>query len=280
MSDGKLLSIWEEELRKAKTLEELKQKYEEAKKQLPDGKDLRKLYKVYEKREFELKRLQFEQLKAELSQKKKKFKKEKVDVNVRVVKKFINSRLFTAEHYVAVLQESKDGLQLLFLRKVKLVENQGYLMLENRKLRKSWVLNGEPLLLERSKFPYGKKFVAIHFVLPDYPYTLSLRVDEKIKELTLKSLNAPQIIHSLIKTKFFEALAKAGGGVDLTMLIIGVVMGLGIGTAIGFGIANANLTHLLAQHVTNTTTTHLPVTSSTTSTSPSFTIPSNSTKVS
>ena len=280
MSDGKLLSIWEEELRKAKTLEELKQKYEEAKKQLPDGKDLRKLYKVYEKREFELKRLQFEQLKAELSQKKKKFKKEKVDVNVRVVKKFINSRLFTAEHYVAVLQESKDGLQLLFLRKVKLVENQGYLMLENRKLRKSWVLNGEPLLLERSKFPYGKKFVAIHFVLPDYPYTLSLRVDEKIKELTLKSLNAPQIIHSLIKTKFFEALAKAGGGVDLTMLIIGVVMGLGIGTAIGFGIANANLTHLLAQHVTNTTTTHLPVTSSTSSTSPSFTIPSNSTKVS
>jgi len=280
MSDGKLLSIWEEELRKAQTLDELKQKYEEAKKQLPNGKDLRKLYKVYEKREFEIKKAQFQQLKAELSQKKKKFKKEKVDVNVRVVKKWINSRLFTAEHYVAMLQQSRDGLQLLFLRRVKLVENQGYLMLENKKMRKVWVLNGEPLLLERSKFPYGKKFVAIHFVLPDYPYTLSLRVDEKIKELTLKSLNAPQIIHSLIKTKFFEALAKAGGGVDLTMLIIGVVMGLGIGTAIGFGIANANLTHLLAQHVTNTTTTHLPVTSSTTSTSPSFTIPSNSTKVS
>jgi len=280
MSDGKLLSIWEEELRKAQTLDELKQKYEEAKKQLPNGKDLRKLYKVYEKREFEIKKAQFQQLKAELSQKKKKFKREKVDVNVRVVKKWINSRLFTAEHYVAMLQQSKDGLQLLFLRRVKLVENQGYLMLENKKMRKVWVLNGEPLLLERSKFPYGKKFVAIHFVLPDYPYTLSLRVDEKIKELTLKSLNAPQIIHSLIKTKFFEALAKAGGGVDLTMLIIGVVMGLGIGTAIGFGIANANLTHLLAQHVTNTTTTHLPVTSSTTSTSPSFTIPSNSTKVS
>ena len=281
MSDGKLLSIWEEELRKAQTLDELKQKYEEAKKQLPNGKDLRKLYKVYEKREFEIKKAQFQQLKAELSQKKKKFKKEKVDVNVRVVKKWINSRLFTAEHYVAMLQQSRDGLQLLFLRRVKLVENQGYLMLENKKMRKVWVLNGEPLLLERSKFPYGKKFVAIHFVLPDYPYTLSLRVDEKIKELTLKSLNAPQIIHSLIKTKFFEALAKAGGGVDLTMLIIGVVMGLGIGTAIGFGIANANLTHLLAQHVTNTTTTHLPVTTtSTTSTSPSFTIPSNSTKVS
>jgi hypothetical protein len=281
MSDGNLLSIWEEELRKAQTLDELKQKYEEAKKQLPNGKDLRKLYKVYEKREFEIKKAQFQQLKAELSQKKKKFKKEKVDVNVRVVKKWINSRLFTAEHYVAMLQQSKDGLQLLFLRRVKLVENQGYLMLENKKLKKVWVLNGEPLLLERTKFPFGKKFVAIHFVLPDYPYTLTLTVDEKIKELTLKSLNAPQIIHSLIKTKFFEALAKAGGGVDLTMLIIGVVMGLGIGTAIGFGIANANLTHLLAQHVTNTTTTHLPVTTtSTTSTSPSFTIPSNSTKVS
>jgi hypothetical protein len=279
VSDGKVLHIWEEELRKAKTLEELKQKYEEAKKQIGDGKDLRKLYKVYEKREFEIKKAQFQQLKAELSQKKKKFKKEKVDVNVKVVKKWINSRLFTAEHYVAMLQQSRDGLQLLFLRKVRLVENQGYLMLENKKMRKVWVLNGEPLLLERSKFPVGKKFVAVHFVLPDYPYTLTLRVDEKIKELTLKSLNAPQIIHALIKTKFFEALAKAGGGVDLTMLIIGAIMGIGIGVAIGFGIANANLTHLLAQHVTNTTTTHLPVTSST-STSPSFTIPSNSSKVS
>ncbi len=280
MSDGKLLSIWEEELRKAQTLDELKQKYEEAKKQLSNGKDINKLYKVYEKREFEIKKAQFQQLKAELSQKKKKFKKEKVDVNVRVVKKWINSRLFTAEHYVAMLQQSKDGLQLLFLRKVKLVENQGYLMLENKKLKKVWVLNGEPLLLERTKFPFGKKFVAIHFVLPDYPYTLTLTVDEKIKELTLKSLNAPQIIHSLIKTKFFEALAKAGGGVDLTMLIIGAIMGIGIGVAIGFGIANANLTHLLAQHVTNTTTTHLPVTTtSSTSTSPSFTIPSNSSKV-
>jgi hypothetical protein len=280
VSDGKLLSIWEEELRKAKTLEELRQKYEEAKKQLPDGKDLRKLYKVYEKREFEIKRAQFQQLKEELSKKKKKFKKEKVDVNIKVVKKWINSRLFTAEHYVAMLQQSRDGLQLLFLRKVRLIENQGYLMLESKKLKKVWVLNGEPLLLERSKFPIGKKFVAVHFVLPDYPYTLSLQVDEKIKELTLKSLNAPQIIHSLIKTKFFEALAKAGGGVDYTMLIIGAIMGIGIGVAIGFGIANANLTHLLAQHVTNTTTTHLPVTSSTTSTSPSFTIPSNSSKVS
>lgn len=281
MSDGKLLSIWEEELRKAQTLEELRQKYEEAKKQIGDGKDLRKLYKVYEKREFEIKKAQFQQLKAELSQKKKKFKKEKVDVNIKVVKKWINSRLFTAEHYVAMLQQSRDGLQLLFLRKVRLVENQGYLMLENKKLKKVWVLNGEPLLLERTKFPFGKKFVAIHFVLPDYPYTLTLTVDEKIKELTLKSLNAPQIIHSLIKTKFFEALAKAGGGVDLTMLIIGAIMGIGIGVAIGFGIANANLTHLLAQHVTNTTTTHLPVTTtSSTSTSPSFTIPSNSSKVS
>jgi hypothetical protein len=279
MSDGKLLSIWEEELRKAQTLDELKQKYEEAKKQLPDGKDLRKLYKVYEKREFELKRAKFEQLKQELSQKKKKFKKEKVDVNVKVVKKWINSRLFTAEHYVAMLQQSRDGLQLLFLRKVKLVENQGYLMLENKKMRKVWVLNGEPLLLERQKFPYGKKFVAVHFVLPDYPYTLTLQVDDKIKELTLKSLNAPQIIHSLIKTKFFEALARAGGGVDLTMLIIGAIMGIGIGVAIGFGIANANLTHLLAQHVTNSTVTHMPVTTTSTS-SPSFTIPSNSSKVS
>ncbi len=129
-------------------------------------------------------------------------------------------------------------------------------MLENRKMKKVWILNGEPLLLERSKFPFGKKFVAIHFTLPDYPYTLTLTVDEKIRELTLKSINAPQIIHSLIKTRFFEALAKAGGGVDYTMLIIGAIMGIGIGVAVGFGIANANLSHLLAQHVVTNTTTH------------------------
>ena len=275
MSDGKeLVSIWEEELRKAQSLEELRKKYEEIQKQIADGKTLKRLYKVYEKREFEIKKAQFEQLKAELSKKKKRFKKEKVDVRVKVVKKWINSRLFTAEHYVAMLQQSRDGLQLLFLRKVKLIENQGYLMLENRKMRKSWVLNGEPLLLEKSKFPFGRKFVAVHFVLPDYPYTLNLTVDEKIRQLTLKSLNAPQIIHSIVRTKFFEALAKVGGGVDYTMLIIGAIMGIGIGVAIGFGIANANLSHLLSQHVTNSTVTH--VTSSTTS--PSFTIPSNSTK--
>ncbi|ABV26231.1 hypothetical protein [Sulfolobus spindle-shaped virus 5] len=275
MSDGKLVSVWEEELRKAQSLDELKQKYNEIAKQINDGKALKKLYKVYEKREFEIKKTQFEQLKAELSQKKKKFKKAKVDVNVKVTKKWINSRLFTAEHYVAMLQQNRDGLQLLFLRRAKLVENQGYLMLEVKKMRKSWVLNGEPLLLEKRKL-LGKKFVAVHFVLPDYPYTLSLQIDEKIRQLTLKSLNAPQIIHSIIKTRFFEALAKAGGGVDYTMLIIGVIMGVGIGVAIGFGIANANLAHLLSQHVTNTTTTHLATT--TTTTSPSFTIPSNNTK--
>ena len=283
MGDGKeLVSAWEEELKKAQSLEELRQRYQEATKQINDAKTLKKLYKVYEKREFELKKAQFEQLKAELSQKKKKYKKEKIDVNVKVIKKFINSRLFTAEHYVAMLQESKDGLQLLFLRKVKLVENQGYLMFENRKLRKSWVLNGEPLLLERPRFPFGRKFVAIWFVLPDYPYTLSLQVDEKIKQLTLKSLNAPQILHSLIKTKFFEALARVGSGPDLMMLVIGAIAGLGIGMAIGFGISNANLSHLLAQHATNTTTLHtltkITNTTTTTSTSPPFTIPSNTSK--
>ncbi|ACZ35725.1 putative membrane protein [Sulfolobus spindle-shaped virus 6] len=256
MSDGKLISFWEEELRKAQTFEELRQKYEEAQKQINDGKALKKLYKVYEKREFEIKKAQFEQLKAELAKKKKKFKKEKVDIQVKIAKKWINSRLFTAEHYVAMLQQSKDGLQLLFLRKVKLVENQGYLMLENRKLRKSWVLNGEPLLLEKNRFPFGKKFVAVWFTLPDFPYTLSLSIDDKIRQLTLKTLNAPQIIHSIIKTKFFEALARVGSGPDLMMLIIGAIMGIGIGVAVGFGIANANLTHLLAQHAVNSTATH------------------------
>jgi len=273
VSDGKLVSAWEEELRKAQSLEELRQKYEEIQKQIADREALSKIYKAYEKREFEIKKKQFEQLKAELSQKKKRYKKEKIDVNVKVVKKWINSRLFTAEHYVAMLQQSRDGLQLLFLRKVKLVENQGYLMIENRKMRKSWIVNGGPLLLERSRFPFGRKFVAVHFALPDFPYTLDLAVDDKIRELTLKSLNAPQIMHAIVKTKFFEALARTGSSIDYTMLIIGVLMGIGIGTAVGFGIANANLTHLLAQHVANTTVTHSPAASST-----SFTIPSNSSK--
>jgi len=271
VSDGKLVSIWEEELRKAQTMEELRQKYEEIQKQIADREALRKIYKTYEKREFEIKKKQFEQLKAELSQKKKRYKKEKVDVRVKVIKKWMNSRVLTAEHYVAMLQQSRDGLQFLFLRKVKLVENQGYLMIENRKMRKSWVLNGEPLLLEKSKFPFGKKFVAVHFALPDYPYTLDLTIDDRIRQLTLKNMNAPQVMHSIIKTKFFEALAKVGSGPDFTMLIVGAIMGIGIGTAVGFGIANANLTHLLSQHVVNTTVTH-------TTTSPSFTIPSNSTK--
>ncbi|AQQ16825.1 C281 [Sulfolobus spindle-shaped virus Lassen] len=278
MNDGKLVSVWEEEIKKAQTLEELKQKYEEAQKQIADSKTLKRLYKVYEKKQTELLLQQYRQIKAELEKRKKIKKKDKADIRVRIVKKWINSRLFTAEHYVAMLQQSKDGLQLLFLRKAKLVENQGYLMLENKKMRKSWVLNGEPLLLEKSKFPFGKKFVAVHFVLPDFPYTLNLTVDDRIRQLTLKTLNAPQIIHSIVRTKFFEALARVGGGPDLMMLIIGVVMGIGIGVAIGFGIANANLTHLLSQHVTNstvTTTTHIPTT---TTTSPSFTIPSNSSK--
>ncbi len=257
MSDGKLLRTWEEELRKAQTLEELKQKYEEATKQLTNGDDLKKLYKVYEKREFEIKRAQFEQLKAELSQKKKSFKKEKIDIKIKVVKKWTNSRLFTAEHYVALLQQSKNGLQLLFLRRVKLVESQGYLMLENKKMRKAWVLHGEPLLLERSKFPFGKKFVAVHFVLPDFPYTLDVTIDEKVKQLTLKTLNAPQIMHSIIKTKFFEALARVGSGPDYMMLILGAIAGIGIGVAIGLGIANMNLTNLLSQHMTNTTATSI-----------------------
>ncbi|ACZ35755.1 hypothetical protein SSSV7_gp04 [Sulfolobus spindle-shaped virus 7] len=276
-TDGKLVSVYEEELRKAQTFEELRQKYEEAQKQINDGKALKKLYQIYEKREFELKKAQFEQLKAELAKKKKKFKKERLDIRVKVTKKWINSRLFTAEHYVAMLQQNRDGLQLLFLRRAKLIENQGYLMLEVKKLRKSWVLNGEPLLLEKNKYPWGKKFVAVWFTLPNYPYTLDVAVDEKIKQLTIRSLNAPQILHSIVKTKFFEALARVGSGPDLMMLIIGVIMGVGIGMAVGFGIANANLTHLLSQHVTNTTTTHL-ATTTTTTTSPSFTIPSNTSK--
>ncbi len=87
MSDGKPISVYEEELKKAQSLDELKQRYEEIQKQVTDGKALKKLYKVYEKRKFEIEKAQFEQLKQELSQKKKKYRKEKIDVQVKVVKK-------------------------------------------------------------------------------------------------------------------------------------------------------------------------------------------------
>ncbi len=73
--------------------------------------------------------------------------------------------------------------------------------------------------------------------------------------------------------------ARAGGGIDYTMLIIGAIMGIGIGVAIGFGIANANLSHLLAQHVTNPTTVTHTINPYPTST-PTFTIPHNSSGVS
>jgi hypothetical protein len=245
---------YEEELKKAQSLEELKQKYEEIQKQITDQKEVRRLYKAYERRELELYLQKYNELKAIIEKKQKKIAKEKPEIRIKVTRLYLNSRLFTAEHYVAILQQSKDGLQLLFLRKAKLVENQGYLMLENKKLRKVWVLNGEPLLLERPRFPFGKKFVAVWFALPDFPYTLDLTVDESIKQLTLKTLNAPQIVHSIIRTKFFEALARVGSGHDLLMLILGVAIGLGFGVAVGFGIANVNLSNLLSHNMTNSTT--------------------------
>ncbi|QGA87236.1 hypothetical protein [Sulfolobus spindle-shaped virus] len=253
MSNGSLEKAMEEALKNAKTLEELEQLY----RQIPQPS--KKLYKAYEKRKFELKYEQYKKLKEELAQKRKKLKKEKVDIRVKITKKWINSRLFTAEHYVALLQQSKDGLQLMFLRKVKLVENQGYLMIESKKLRKAWVLVGEPVLLEKSRI-FGKKFVAVHFVLPDFPYTLDIAVDEKLRQLAIKGVNGPQILHSVVRTKFFEALARVGSGPDLMYLILGAIMGLGFGLAIGFGIANTNLAHSLHPTVTNTTTVTHPTT--------------------
>ncbi len=256
-----------EELKKAKNLEELQKIYEELKKQYNGNeKESKKLYKEYKRLEFDFKKKEFEKLKAELSQRKKKFSKEKIDVNVKIIKKWYNSRLTTAEHYVAMIQQNRDGISLLFLRKVRLEENEGYLMLTNRKMKKSWIVTAEPILMDRPRFPWGRKLVALHFVLPNYPYTLSLALDDKMKNLLMQSINAPTIVHSLVKTKFFESLARAGGGVDYTMLIIGAIMGVGIGMAVGFGIANANLAHLIAPHVvhttvTNTTTTVPPSTS-------------------
>ncbi len=248
-----------EELKKAKSLEELNRLYDELKKQYEGNeKESKKLYKEYKRLEFDLKRKQFEQLKSELSQRKKKFKKEKIDVNVKITRKWYNSRLTTAEHYVAMLQMGREGISLLYLKKVKLEEQEGYLMLVNRKLKKTWIITAEPVLMDRPRFPFGRKLVALHFVLPEYPYTLSMKPDEKLKSLVLNSVNAPTIMHSIIKTKFFEALARVNSGFDLTTLIIGAIMGIGIGVAVGFGISDANLTHLLAHHIVNTTTSTTP----------------------
>ncbi|AGG36553.1 hypothetical protein SMF1_0006 [Sulfolobales Mexican fusellovirus 1] len=256
------MSVYEEELKKAQNLAELKQKYEELQKQLQgNAKELKKLYKVYSRLEFEFKRKEFEKLKAELSQRKKKYAKEKLDINVKIIKKWYNSRLASAEHYVAMLQRGREGINIMYLKKVRLEENEGYLMLVDRKGRKSWIITAEPVLLDKAKFPWGRKLVALHFVLPEYPYTLGVALDDKLKNLIMQSVNAPTIIHSLIKTKFFEALARVSGGVDYTMLIIGAIMGVGIGLAIGFGISESNLAHLLAPHtVTNTTTAPHPTT--------------------
>ncbi len=266
---------FEDLIRDAKTLEEAERLYREALQVTKDPKEQRRLTRVYEKTVFDIKRREFEKLKEELAKRKKKYRKEKVSVNVRVTKRVLKANLTTAEHYVAMIQPSQNGIDILFMRKAKLEEQEGYLLLSNRKMRKTWVLSAEPVLMERPRFPFGRKLVALHFVLPNYPYTLSLSTDEKVKELTLKSVNAPTIVHSLVKTKFFEALARAGGGIDYTMLIIGAIMGIGIGLAIGFGIGDSNLSHILATHVATTTVSHVPTNTTTTTTSP----PTNSTRV-
>ncbi len=268
---------FEENIRNAQTIEEVQRLYEEAMNVVKDPKEQRRIAQAYERAIFEFKRKQFESLKEELSKRKKKYRKQKIDVNVRVTKKTLKTNLTTAEHYVAMIQTSENGINILFLRKVKLEEQEGYLLLTNRKMKKTWVLTAEPILMEKNRFPWGRKLVALHFVTPGYPHTLSLEPDQKVKELALRSVNAPTIVHSLVKTKFFESLARAGGGLDYTMLIIGAVMGIGIGLAIGFGVGDSNLAHLIATHVTSTVShvTNSTVTNTTRVPPP----PSNSTRV-
>lgn len=266
---------FEDLIRNAKTLEEAERLYQEAMKATTDPKERKRISRAYEKAIFEIKKRQFETLKAELAQRKRKYRRQKLDVNVRVTRRVLKTNIATAEHYVAMIQKGKAGINILFLRKVKLEEQEGYLLLIDKKMRKTWVLTADPLLMERQKFPFGKKLVALHFAMPNYSYTLSLQPDEKVREIALKEVNAPTIMHSLAKTKFFEALVNAGGGIDYTMLIIGAIMGVGIGLAIGFGIGDSNLSHLLATHVVSTTTRIPTNTSTTTTISP----PPNSTRV-
>jgi hypothetical protein len=266
---------FEDLIRNAKTLEEAERLYQEAMKATTDPKERKRISRAYEKAIFEIKKRQFETLKAELAQRKRKYRRQKLDVNVRVTRRVLKTNIATAEHYVAMIQKGKAGINILFLRKVKLEEQEGYLLLIDKKMRKTWVLTADPLLMERQKFPFGKKLVALHFAMPNYSYTLSLQPDEKVREIALKEVNAPTIMHSLAKTKFFEALVNAGGGIDYTMLIIGAIMGVGIGLAIGFGIGDSNLSHLLATHVVSTTT-HIPTNTSTTTT---ISPPPNSTRV-
>jgi len=46
----------------------------------------------------------------------------------------------------------------------------------------------------------------VHFVLPNFPYTLNLTVDEKVKEMTLRALDATSILGSIIRTKSLKLL--------------------------------------------------------------------------
>jgi len=249
----------EEAIRNARDLEELKQLWKQV--ETLDEKTRHRLYKVYRKRELELKLEEYRKLKAEISGWKRWVKKDKVDVAVHVIHRHFKTNVITATHFVALLSQNKEGISVMQLKRVKLKERNGYLMLEDKK--RSWIVTTDPVLLQRATW-FGQRLVALHFVLPNFPYTLNLSVDEKVKEMTLRALDATSIMGSIIRTKFFEALARIGTGPDYMMLIIGAIMGIGIGVAVGFGIANANLTHLLTpSHVTNTTHTVSPYPTST-----------------
>lgn len=91
---------YEDEIRSAQSLDYLNQVYEAASKSITDKKELRRIYKAYQKRQFELKYKHFKELKQELAQRKKGINKQKVDVQVHVRKSIRRSLLVSAEHYI------------------------------------------------------------------------------------------------------------------------------------------------------------------------------------
>jgi hypothetical protein len=261
---------YEEEIRNAQSLEYLQQVYETAIKNIPDNKELKRIYKAYQKRQFELKFKHFNELKQELSQRKKGIKKQKVDVEVKVRKTVRRSILVTAEHYVMKFIMNDNEVDMVFWKRVKLVEREGYLIVEDKKAKESWVVSSEPFLMTKNGI--RKRMIAVHFVTTSFPYTLAISVDEKARAVNIKAPNGPHTLYSVMEGKLIEQVMRSTSGKDLMDLILGALIGVGFGMVIGIMISHGLFAPTAAAHAVNSTVVHVARNVTNTST---FTIPHN-----
>ncbi|MUN29976.1 B277 family protein [Sulfuracidifex metallicus] len=261
---------YEDEIRSAQSLDYLNQVYEAASKSITDKKELRRIYKAYQKRQFELKYKHFKELKQELAQRKKGINKQKVDVQVHVRKSIRRSLLVSAEHYILKFIIKENEVVMVFMKRVKLVEREGYLIVEDKKAKESWIVSSEPFLMTRGQI--RKRMVAVHFVTTSFPYTLAVELDEKAKAINVKAPNGPHTLYSIMEGKLIEQVMRSTSARDIIDLIIGAMIGLGFGMAIGIMIAHGLFAPTAAAHAVNATVVHHNVTNTTT-----FTIPHNAT---